>query len=119
MKEEVSMRPTKNRLFCVAFESLPVTATAAFASVFLFGPHAVAHNYPPFGPNLPIAHFDPGKRPHLTPPPPNLICPVLSPSCPDTRTAQSEWNTQLLGYDSLDGRSTYQPLVVHQGDRYI
>jgi len=113
------MYPKKNRLFRLAYESLPVTATAAFAGVFLFGAHAVAQNYPPYGPNLPIAHFDHGKRPQLTPPPPNLICPVLSPTCQDTRTAQSEWNSQLLGYDSLDGRSTYQPLVVHQGDRYI
>ena len=26
---------------------------------------------------------------------------------------------KLVGYDTLDGRSTYQPLVVRQGNRYI
>jgi hypothetical protein len=87
--------------------------------VFLFGAYAVAQDYPPYGPNVPTAHFDHGNRGHATPPPPKLKCPVLSPSCSDTRTAQSEWNTELLGSDTLDGRSTYQPLVVHQGDRYI
>ena len=110
------------RLF-QAFESLPihgaVTAIAVFAVVFLFRAYAVAQDYPPYGPNLPTAHFDHGNRGHAIPPPPKLKCPVLSPSCKDTRTAQSEWNTELLGSDTLDGRSTYQPLVVHQGDRYI
>jgi len=96
-----------------------VATIAVFALVVLFRAYAVAQDYPPYGPNLPLAHFDHGKRPQLTPPPPNLICPVLSASCNDTRTAQSEWNTELVGYDSLDGRSTYQPLVVRQGDRYI
>jgi len=87
--------------------------------VFLFGAYAVAQDYPPYGPNLPTGHFDHGNRGHAIPPPPKLKCPVLSPSCNDTRTAQSEWNTELLGSDTLDGRSTYQPLVVRQGDRYI
>src|SRR5262245_58578872 len=117
------MCPKKNRLFCQAFESLPIhrtiTTIAVVAVMFLFGAYAVAQNYPPYGPNLPTAHFDNGNRPHQTPPPPKLMCPVLSSTCDDVRTAQSEWNTQLVGYDSLDGRSTYQPLVVHQGNRYI
>ena len=113
----------KNRLFRQALASLPIyltiTTISVCASVFLLGAYALAQNYPPYGPNIPQAHFDHGNRPHVTPPSPKLMCPVLSSSCQDTRTAQSEWNTQLLGYDSLDGRSTYQPLVVHQGDRYI
>src|SRR5215472_204260 len=106
-----------------AFDSLPIhwaiTAVAVLAVVFLFRANAVAQDYPPYGPNLPTAHFDHAHRAHLIPPRPKLKCPVLSPSCDDVRTAQSEWNTELLGYDSLDGRSTYQPLVVRQGDRYI
>ena len=113
---------THARVFPV-FESLPIcrtiTATAVSAVAFLFNAYSVAQNYPPYGPDIPKAHFDHAKRLHLTPPPPKLICPVLSPNCDDTRTAQSEWNTELLGSDSLDGRSTYQPLVVRQGDRYI
>src|SRR5215470_119447 len=106
-----------------AFDSLPppraTTAFAVFATVVLSGAYAVAQNYPPYGPHIPKAHFDNVSRPHLTPPPPKLICPVLSPTCDDSRTAQSEWNSELVGYDSLDGRSAYQPLVVRQGQRYI
>jgi hypothetical protein len=71
----------------------------------------MAQNYPPFGSEVPTAHFDHAKRKALTPPAPNLL--------PDGRTAQSAWNTELLGSDSLDGRSTYQPFVVRQGHRYI
>lgn len=114
---------TLHSRLCQALESLPipraVTAIAVCPVVFLFGAYAVAQDYPPYGPNLPTAHFDHGNRGHAIPPPPKLKCPVLSPSCNDARTAQSEWNTELLGSDTLDGRSTYQPLVVHQGDRYI
>jgi len=73
--------------------------------------YMMAQDYPPYGPNVPTAHFDHGKRPHITPPAPNLL--------PDGRTAQSAWNMALVGYDTLDGRSTYQPLVAHQGNRYI
>jgi hypothetical protein len=113
---------TRSRVFRV-FESLAIhrtiTAIAVFTVVFLFKAYSVAQHYPPYGPDIPKAHFDHAKRLHLTPPPPKLICPVLSPSCDDTRTAQSEWNAEFLGSDSLDGRSAYQPLVVRQGDRYI
>ena len=114
---------TAHSRLCQAFESRPiqqaVTAIAVCAVPFLFGTYAVAQDYPPYGPNIPMAHFDHGNRGHAIPPPPKLKCPVLSPSCDDVRTAQSEWNTELLGSDSLDGRSTYQPLVVRQGDRHI
>ena len=112
------MSRKKNRLFRRALASVPIHLTITTISVCA-SVYALAQSYPPYGPDIPLAHFDHGKRPHVTPPKPNLICPVLSPSCQDARTAQSEWNTQLLGYDSLDGRSTYQPLVVHQGNRYI
>jgi len=98
----------------LALESLPiVTGIAVVAAVALSGAYAVAQDYPPYGPNVPLAQFDHVMRPQLTPPPPNLLNDGTG------RTAQSEWNTQLLGYDTLDGRSTYQPLVVHQGNRYI
>ncbi len=72
---------------------------------------ATAQDYPPFGGNVPKAHFDNARRRLLHVPPPKLL--------PDGRTAQSEWNTELVGYDSLDGRSTYQPFVIRQGRRYI
>src|SRR5207302_8957034 len=51
--------------------------------------------------------------------PPKMMCPGLSASWTDVRPAQSAWNMELVGYDTLDGRSTYQPLVVRQGNRYI
>src|SRR5690242_6189443 len=68
-------------------------------------------DYPPFGSRVPTAHFDHGKRAQLTPPAPALL--------PDGRTAQSAWNMELVGYDTLDGRSTYQPFIMRQGDRVI
>ena len=73
----------------------------------------LAQDYPPYGHHVPTAHFDHVNRPQLTPPPVTLLNDGTG------RVAQSEWNTELVGYDTLDGRSTYQPLVVHQGDRYI
>lgn len=72
-----------------------------------------AQDYPPYGSNVPTAHFDREKRPQLTPPPVQLLTDGTG------RVAQSSWNMELLGTDTLDGRSTYQPLVVHQGNRYI
>jgi hypothetical protein len=72
---------------------------------------AAAQDYPPFGSEVSRAHFDHGKRPQLTPPVPTLL--------PDGRTAQSAWNMELVGYDTLDGRSTYQPFIARQGNRHI
>src|SRR5438309_12043491 len=48
-----------------------------------------------------------------------MMCPVLSASCMDVRPAQSAWNMELVGYDTLDGRSTYQPFIIRQGNRII
>jgi len=48
-----------------------------------------------------------GKSPNATP---------LPPGPPD---AQSAWNTELVGFNDLQGRSCYQPLVVHQDGRQI
>ena len=70
-------------------------------------------DYPPYGSHVPTAHFDHKVRPQLTPPAVTLL------NDGSGRVAQSEWNMKLVGYDTLDGRSTYQPLVVRQGNRYI
>jgi len=70
-------------------------------------------DYPPYGSHVPTAHFDHKVRPQLTPPAVTLL------NDGSGRVAQSEWNMKLVGYDNLDGRSTYQPLVVRQGNRYI
>ena len=100
------------RLYCLRSATAePATNRKIMAFIGLvvgmgFAASAASQDYPPYGPNVPKAHFDHGKRPQLTPPAPNLL--------PDGRTAQSAWNMELVGYDSLDGRSTYQPLVVDQ-----
>ncbi len=108
------------RVQCQQRARLLLTAIPGFALALMAGgEHSSAQEYPPYGPNIPMAHFDHVMRPHPVPPPPKLKCPVLSSTCDDVRTSQSEWNTELLGYDTLDGRSTYQPLVMHQGNRYI
>jgi len=78
----------------------------------------VSPDYPPYGSNVPTAHFDHEVRPDLTPPPVKLL------SDGSGRVAQSSWNMELVGYDTLDGRTTYQPLVAKQlvpgrGVRYI
>ncbi|MFI5090287.1 MAG: LVIVD repeat-containing protein [Terriglobales bacterium] len=70
-------------------------------------------DYPPYGSHVTTAHFDHKVRPQLTPPAVTLLTDGTG------RVAQSSWNMELLGYDTLDGRSTYQPLVVSQGRRYI
>src|SRR5260370_42414442 len=41
------------------------------------------------------------------------------PPAPGPWDKQSSWNMDLVGYNDLQGRSTYQPLVIHQGDREI
>lgn len=82
-------------------------------SYMVAGDNDHSPDYPPYGSHVPIAHFDHKVRPQLTPPTPQLL------SDGSGRPAQSEWNMELVGYDTLDGRSTYQPLVVRQGHRYI
>jgi hypothetical protein len=44
---------------------------------------------------------------------------AASPPAPGPWDQQSSWNMDLVGYNDLQGRSTYQPLVIHQGDREI
>jgi hypothetical protein len=90
----------------IAFSLLSLAAIA-------FCTQAIAQNYPPYGPEVPTAHFDHKVRKQLTPPPVHLL------GDGSGRVAQSSWNMELVGYDTLDGRSTYQPLVVHQGNRWI
>ena len=44
-----------------------------------------------------------GQGETVIPPPPN-----------QDPTAQSAWNLELVGYSDLQGRSTYQPIIIHQ-----
>ena len=70
-------------------------------------------NYPPFGSHVSTAHFDHQNRPQLTLPAVKLLTDGTG------RVAQSSWNMELVGYDTLDGRSTYQPFIARQGNRVI
>ncbi len=47
-------------------------------------------------------------NPHSTTPPP-----------PNPADQQSAWNMELVGFNDLQGRSTYQPIIIHQGGREI
>jgi len=42
-----------------------------------------------------------------------------SPPPPGPWDQQSAWNMELVGYNDLQGRSTYQPLIIRQGNREI
>jgi hypothetical protein len=54
----------------------------AVLMLILFVPsRAFAQDYPPYGSNVPTAHFDHGKRAQLTPPPPRVHRPKPSPCC--------------------------------------
>lgn len=44
---------------------------------------------------------------------------AVTPPPPGPPDQQSAWNMELVGHEDLQGRSTYQPLVIHQGDREI
>jgi hypothetical protein len=54
----------------------------------------------------------------------SLTAPALAgeernPPPPGPWDQQSAWNMELVGFNDLQGRSTYQPLVIHQRDREI
>lgn len=70
-------------------------------------PASAMADYPPNGPDIPTIYLNRAPRRPERPPPPGPW------------DQQSQWNTEFVGYDSLDGRSTYQPLIVHQDAREI
>src|SRR5215470_14453548 len=60
-------------------------------------PLSAMADYPPNGPDIPTIYLNGAPRRPERPPPPGGW------------DQQSQWNTEFVGYDSLDGRSTYQP----------
>ena len=70
-------------------------------------PSSVMADYPPNGPDIPTIYLNGAPRRPERPPPPNGW------------DEQSQWNTELVGFNDLQGRSTYQPLIVHQDAREI
>src|SRR5260370_32569702 len=57
--------------------------------------------------SLPLCATAQGNPHSTTPPPPNPA------------DQQSAWNMELVGFNDLQGRSTYQPIIIHQGGREI
>ncbi len=73
-------------------------------------PLSLAAQNPPNGsviPPVPLTEGGTGAKIHPNPPPPGP---------PDE---QSEWNLKLAGFNDLQGRSTYQPLIINQNGREI
>ena len=66
---------------------------------------AQMQNLPPDGPGIPTIALT-GAPPVQEP----------APNPPDQ---QSAWNTELVGFSDLQGRSAYQPIIIKQGDREI
>lgn len=67
-----------------------------------------AQQYPPNGPHIPSIELTGGGPPPPEQPPP-----------PGPRDEASVWNMEIVGYDDLQGRSAYQPLIINQDGRQI
>jgi hypothetical protein len=65
----------------------------------------MAQSYPPDGPAIPTVALT-GAPASLEP----------APNAPDQ---QSQWNTELAGFNDLQGRSAYQPIIINEGGREI
>ena len=65
----------------------------------------LAQEYPPFGSKIPNVSLTGSAL--VQEPPPNP---------PDQ---QSQWNTELVGYSDLQGRSAYQPIIINETGREI
>jgi hypothetical protein len=69
----------------------------------------MAQTYPPNGPAIPPVSLNEAR----TGAPPEDVPP------PQPWDRQSQWNLDLVGSSDLQGRSTYQPLIVNQDGREI
>ena len=45
--------------------------------------------------------------------------PAAKEPAPNPPDQQSQWNTELAGYNDLQGRSAYQPIIIHQDGKEI
>jgi len=68
----------------------------------------MAQSYPPNGPDIPVVRFTGSNRGNIE----------VAPA-PRGWDEQSEWNMELVGYSDLQGRSAYQPLIIHQDRREV
>ncbi|MGE0450264.1 MAG: LVIVD repeat-containing protein [Vicinamibacterales bacterium] len=66
-----------------------------------------AQKLPPNGPDIPSVSLTGGGRPSAIEPAPG------SPESPST------WNMEVIGFNDLQGRSAYQPIIVNQNGRQI
>ena len=69
---------------------------------------ADAQQYPPNGPHIPSITLTGGGPPPPEQPPP-----------PGPSDVSSVWNMEIVGYNDLQGRSAYQPLIINQDGRQI
>lgn len=93
----------KSKVWGLCLFLLPLLAAGAPISV-------MAQAIPPNGPAIPtvtLTESGRGARRQETPPPPR------------DWDDQSEWNMELVGFNDLQGRSTYQPIIINQNGREI
>src|SRR4051812_34975253 len=77
-----------------------LVAAAMAASVSLY-----AQSYPPYGPTIaPVPLTGNAPPPYPT---------------PKTGAVQSQWNMELAGWNNLQGRSAYQPVIISQDGKFI
>lgn len=69
---------------------------------------ASAQNYPPNGSDIPVIKLTGGGAP-----------PSEQPPAPGSREVASAWNMEVVGYNDLQGRSAYQPVIINQDGRQI
>jgi len=73
---------------------------------FLTAPLAVlAQSLPPDGPAIPTIAL--------------TGAPAVQEPAPNPPDQQSAWNMELAGFDDLQGRSAYQPIIIKEGNREI
>ena len=65
----------------------------------------MAQSLPPDGPGIPTIAL--------------TGAPAVQEPAPNPPDQQSQWNMELAGFNDLQGRSAYQPIIIKEGDREI
>lgn len=78
------------------------------ALTLVVSPAAAQTDYPPNGPKIPAVALTGGGTP-----------PVGVEPAPGPREKPSVWNMELVGFNDLQGRSAYQPIIINQDGRHI
>ncbi len=71
-------------------------------------PAGAQTTYPPNGPKIPPVTLTGGGSP-----------PPTAAPAPGPRDQPSAWNMEVVGYNDLQGRSAYQPIIINQDGREI